>query len=152
MYLLYTGLSFCGKDLYKNITIMEKNMLTVSQDICGYPKPDVKWVWKGNVTLKHSSYYTALDGVTKQYRYEFKTQSLTRADCGKQIILIGKNQLGTIRRKSSVDVVCKLDITTLFLALYKWREEAIFLDDSPLKKGFQSLYEILPVAFFLSSV
>nr|ADL39773.1 allorecognition 1 [Hydractinia symbiolongicarpus] len=92
----------CGRKLKSNYTVNESGFINITQDICGYPKPEVSWTLGQENAGSSTSF--AVDNVKRQYEYHYKTRSFNREDCGSNIAFIAKNTLGSINGNASIDV------------------------------------------------
>nr|ADL39768.1 allorecognition 1 [Hydractinia symbiolongicarpus] len=94
---------FCGKHLESEYTIKENISLTIAQDICGNPKPTVKWRVGENKFSKVTT-STKINNATGQYNYTFNTRALNRTDCGKNLTITASNTEGSIDRHAKIYV------------------------------------------------
>nr|ADL39784.1 allorecognition 1 [Hydractinia symbiolongicarpus] len=98
--------SWCGMALESNYSVNETETLTVRQGICGYPKPDGKWR-VGEDNFEKSYNVSVINTATRHYEYTFKTRSISRTDCGKNITFSANNTLGSVTRNAAIDVTFK---------------------------------------------
>lgn len=94
---------FCGRKVESNYSVIEGRILTVFQDICGNPKPDVKWKIEEDIFTSSSS-SSVINNATRQYEYTFTTRPLNRNDCGINITVFASNTLGYFERNTMVHV------------------------------------------------
>lgn len=94
---------FCGPKVESNYSVIEGSILTIFQDICGNPKPDVKWK-VGEDIFRSSSSSSVINNATRQYNYTFATGPLNRNDCGRNITVFASNTLGNIEKNTMIHV------------------------------------------------
>ncbi|XP_057301444.1 uncharacterized protein LOC130635932 isoform X2 [Hydractinia symbiolongicarpus] len=117
--------SWCGMALESNYSVIETKTLTVRQGICGYPKPDGKWR-VGEDNFEKSYNVSVINTATRHYEYTFKTRSISRTDCGKNITFSANNTLGSVTRNAAIDVTFK-PLNVLFEESYRHNASCIYV-------------------------
>nr|ADL39777.1 allorecognition 1 [Hydractinia symbiolongicarpus] len=98
--------SLCGKNLESKYMVNETRTLSVVQVICGHPKPEVKWkVGDDNFSASYNS--SEINTKIRQYGYTFRTRTVNRTDCGKDIKYIANNSFGIKTGSATIDVTFK---------------------------------------------
>ncbi|XP_057302698.1 uncharacterized protein LOC130636866 [Hydractinia symbiolongicarpus] len=103
MSLLIGSSSFCDINLKYHHTVNESEVLTVVQNVCGYPIPELKWK-VGDDNFSTASSPSVINNETRQYEYSFKTRHITRKDCGRNLTFVTSNTIGSIERNAKIDV------------------------------------------------
>nr|ADL39772.1 allorecognition 1 [Hydractinia symbiolongicarpus] len=94
---------FCDINLEYHPTVNESEVLTVVQNVCGYPIPKLKWK-VGDKDFRTVFNPSVINEATRQYEYTFKTQPITRKDCGKNLTLVTYSRIGSMERNAKIDV------------------------------------------------
>ncbi|XP_057301173.1 uncharacterized protein LOC130635737 isoform X1 [Hydractinia symbiolongicarpus] len=76
------GPLFCGANISKSYIVIEETALTLKQDVCGNPKPDVQWKMSSDSAYMPSESSVLKENITRTYQYTYTTKALTRANCG----------------------------------------------------------------------
>ncbi|XP_057301188.1 uncharacterized protein LOC130635758 isoform X1 [Hydractinia symbiolongicarpus] len=76
------GPIFCGANISKSYNVIEGKALTLQQDVCGNPQPNVQWKMSSDSTYMPTESYVLIENMTKTYRNTFTTKALTRTKCG----------------------------------------------------------------------
>ncbi|XP_057301455.1 uncharacterized protein LOC130635939 isoform X2 [Hydractinia symbiolongicarpus] len=95
--------SLCDRNLESRYTVNENRTLSLVQVICGHPKPEVKWkVGDDNFSRSYNSSY--INTAIRQHKYTFRTRPITRNDCGRTLIFVANNTVGSIKRNAELNV------------------------------------------------
>ncbi|XP_057301448.1 uncharacterized protein LOC130635934 isoform X2 [Hydractinia symbiolongicarpus] len=95
--------TLCGRNLESRYTVNENRTLSLVQVICGHPKPEVEWkVGDDNFSRSYNSSY--MNTAIRQHKYTFRTRPITRNDCGRTLIVVANNTVGSMKRNAKLDV------------------------------------------------
>ncbi|XP_057301985.1 uncharacterized protein LOC130636323 isoform X1 [Hydractinia symbiolongicarpus] len=76
----------CGDSLKSMYNVEEFEKLLVTKEICGHPKPTVRWKFQRNRFYSPSASSQLINNSTRLYRYSFEWRNITRANCGRKLL------------------------------------------------------------------
>ncbi|XP_057301424.1 uncharacterized protein LOC130635917 [Hydractinia symbiolongicarpus] len=116
----------CGKSLKSIYTVSDTAVLTVTQDICGHPKPFVKWKLEKDNTFSDSFSSLLMSNTSRKYRYSFATRNIIRSDCGEKIMFNARNKFGNFNGSSTIYISFKPSKITLTTS-YRYNASCVYL-------------------------
>lgn len=90
--------------LATSYTVNEEKQLSVTNEVCGNPKPVLTWKLQKELKYSFSDDVALMHMSSMRYRYVYKSRRLTREDCGTNIVFNATGANGMIKGETLIDV------------------------------------------------